>query len=139
LNQGLREASASAPSATSSTARRVKASLREALAKPMIRVATVVTRPALPSSMRIITTRRRTGWVTTASASLVVNPVPASADRAWKRAASWDMPVSTSARVATRVITSEMTATAKTLATASTATTYPKRRSASFPPGTVVP
>jgi hypothetical protein len=44
------------------------------------------------------------------------------------------MPVSTSARVATRVITSEMTATAKTLATASTATTYPKRRSASFPP-----
>jgi hypothetical protein len=39
--------------------------------------------------MRIITTRRRTGWVTTASASLVVNPVPDSADRDWKRAASW--------------------------------------------------
>ncbi len=49
----------------------------------------------------------------TPSACAVVNPVPESADRAGKRAASCDMPVSADARVATRVISSETTATAK--------------------------
>src|SRR3954451_6151423 len=51
--------------------------------------------------------RRRRGWLTTSSASAVVKPTPDSAERAWKRADSRDMPVSVSATVATRVIKSD--------------------------------
>jgi hypothetical protein len=68
---------------------------------------TAVTRPALPSSIRPPTIRRRTGWVTTSSASDVVNPTPVSAERAWKRADSRDIPVSDSATVATRTTSSD--------------------------------
>src|SRR4051794_20246373 len=89
-------------------------------------VATTVTIPALPSSMRTITTRRRTGWLTTLSASLVVKPTPDSAERAWKRALSRDMPVSVRAIVATRVMSSETTTTARSEIAA---TTVPRERS----------
>ncbi len=39
------------------------------------------------------TMRRRTGWSTTLSASLVVKPAPVNAERAWKRATSRPIPV----------------------------------------------
>ena len=47
-----------------------------------------VTIPTFPTSISHITMRRRTGWPTTASASLVVKPTPVNAERAWKRADS---------------------------------------------------
>ena len=62
------------------------------------------TAPAPLTSMSVMTMRRRAGWVTTASASEVVKPVPVNAKRAWKRACSRDMPVMVSAAVATRVM-----------------------------------
>ena len=61
------------------------------------RVATVVTRPAPPSRTSSITIRRRTGWLTTASASLVVNPAPENGERAWNRADPRDTRVNVSA------------------------------------------
>jgi hypothetical protein len=38
--------------------------------------ATLVTTPALDSSMSVSTMRGRTGWLTTSSASVVVKPTP---------------------------------------------------------------
>ncbi len=74
--------------------------------------------PAAPSSISWSTIRRRTGWLTTDSDSLVVKPAPLKADRAWNRAMSRDSPVAVSITVATRVITMEtvMTASSETMA-----------------------
>ena len=55
--------------------------------------------------------RRLTGWRTTLSDSVVVKPAPLKAERAWKRAASRDMPVAVNAIVAARVTTSEIIST----------------------------
>lgn len=90
-----------------------------------ISVAMTVTSPALPTSISNMTTRRRTGWPTTASAPPVVNPVPDSAERAWKRAASCESPVSTSATVATRAMSSETMTTTRTVASATILLEYP--------------
>jgi uncharacterized membrane protein len=90
-------------------------------------VPTTVTIPALPTSIRNITIRRRTGWFTTASDSLVVKPAPDSAERAWKRADSRDRPVSARATVATRVISSERITATNTLVSASTSSPFPAR------------
>ena len=43
---------------------------------------TIVTKPALRATIRVMMIRRRTGWSTTFSASLVVKPVPVKAERA---------------------------------------------------------
>ena len=76
-------------------------------------VATAVTSPARPISIRNMMICRRAGWFTTDSASDVVNPEPDSADRAWNRATSGDTPVRISATAATRVAVSEATTTKK--------------------------
>ena len=89
----------------------------------MISDATTVTMPALPNSIRNITTRRRTGCVSMFSASEVVKPTPESAERAWKRAVSRESPVTISATVAKRVTISETTTTMKTDVTAITSGT----------------
>ena len=44
--------------------------------------ATIVTNPAFPTVISNSTMRRRTGWLTTFSASRVVNPTPMKAERA---------------------------------------------------------
>ncbi|MET8453821.1 hypothetical protein [Streptomyces sp. NPDC005209] len=44
--------------------------------------ATTVAAPALPSSISIVAIRRRTGWLTMLSASVVVKPTPVKAERA---------------------------------------------------------
>lgn len=54
--------------------RRRRSSARAALSTPPRTPATAVTSPTLPKSMSAITIRRRTGWLTAASDSLVVNP-----------------------------------------------------------------
>ncbi len=82
--------------------------VRSAPPRPNSSPATRVAIPALPSSMRAITTRRRTGCDTTLSASAVVKPAPVNAERAWNRAASRDMPVDTRAAVAILVMISPM-------------------------------
>ena len=51
--------------------------------------------------------RRRAGCSRTCSDSFVVKPVPVHAERAWKRAASVDMPVSTSDTAVTLTMSSE--------------------------------
>jgi hypothetical protein len=79
---------------------------------------TAATTPALPSSISVMTMRRRTGCLTTSSDSLVVKPAPVKAERAWKRAASLDRPVSVSATVATRVTSSESSNTTSSVARA---------------------
>jgi hypothetical protein len=58
---------------------------------------TLATTPALPSTMSVITMRRRTGCASTCSASRVVNPTPRNAECAWKSATSSLTPVSASA------------------------------------------
>lgn len=63
--------------------------------------------PTLPMSISIMTTRRRSGWPTICSDSLVVKPAPVRAERAWKRATVRDIPVATRINVATRVTTRE--------------------------------
>ncbi len=79
----------------------------------------LVTTPAAPSSISCRTMRRRTGWLTTDSDSLVVKPAPLNADRAWNRAMSRESPVAVSITVATRVmmIESVMIARSETMAT----------------------
>jgi hypothetical protein len=62
--------------------------------------------------------RRRTGWLTTCSASLVVKPTPVSAERAWNLADSRDKPVRVKATVAMRLISSDKVRTIKTEASA---------------------
>ena len=54
--------------------------------------------------------RRRTGWFTTISLSLVVNPTPKNAEYAWKFAVSHDRPVIMSADAPTRTMMSEIAA-----------------------------
>lgn len=70
-------------------------------------VAITVAIPMLPSSISDMTIRRRTGWLTTDSASLVVKPAPVKAERTWKRTASRDNPVAIKAMAAMRVIISD--------------------------------
>ena len=81
--------------------------------------------PALPASISHMMIRRLTGWRTTLSDSVVVNPAPLKAERAWKRAASRDMPVAVSATVAARVTTSERVSTIMSVRMAATRTRYP--------------
>ncbi len=76
--------------------------------------------PALPKVMSQRMMRRRTGWLIAASASAVVNPTPISAERAWNAADSLDMPVPTSAIVATRAAVTNSRATIRSDRTAST-------------------
>lgn len=56
---------------------------------------------------------RRTGWRTRSSASVVVNPHPVKADRAWNRAISIDSPASTNAVGTMRIITGASTSTTR--------------------------
>jgi len=74
-------------------------------------VATTVAIPILPSSIRIIMIFRRTGWFMISSDSVVVNPTPEKAERAWKRAASWDKPVNVKAIAAILVTRRDRIAT----------------------------
>src|SRR4051812_5768664 len=82
--------------------------------------ASTVTIPALPSTTSHRTILRRTGWLTTDSASLVVNPTPKNAERAWNRATSRDSPVCSSAAVPTRVMISETVTVTRTAMKAAT-------------------
>ena len=82
--------------------------------------AMIVTRPAFPSSMRVRMMRRRIGWLTTDSDSLVVKPTPVIADRAWNLATSYGTPVAINATVAIRVTSSANITTTKSVAIAIT-------------------
>ncbi len=73
----------------------------------------LVANPTLPRSISAMMMRRRAGWATTASDSVVVNPTPVSADRAWKRADGRDIPVAVRAMVAIRVRSSDSMATTR--------------------------
>src|SRR3954471_16431729 len=88
--------------------------------------ARTVTIPALPSTTSHRTMRRRTGWLTTDSASLVVKPTPKNADRAWNRATSRERPVWTSAEVPTRVISRLTETVRRTAMTAATLWLFPQ-------------
>ncbi|MBP7829611.1 MAG: hypothetical protein KA248_06810 [Kiritimatiellae bacterium] len=77
----------------------------------MMAVARTDAIPILPHSIASMMIRRRTGWLTIASDSLVVKPTPEKAERAWNRADSCESPVSTSAVVTTRVINIEQVTT----------------------------
>ena len=85
----------------------------------------LVANPTLPRSISAMMMRRRAGWATTASDSVVVNPTPVSADRAWKRADGWDIPVAVSAMVAIRVRSSDSMATTRSRMTPYTKLFYP--------------
>src|SRR4051794_1912024 len=90
--------------------------------------ASTVTMPALPSSTSHRTIRRRTGWLTTVSASLVVKPTPKNALRAWKRATSRERPVCCSAEVPTRVMSRLTETVTRTAMTAATVWLFPDGR-----------
>ena len=73
-----------------------------------------VMKPAFPSSISSMMMRRRTGCCTTRSDSVVVNPAPVKADRAWNRASCRESPVSVRATVAIRTTNKErMTTTSR--------------------------
>ena len=63
--------------------------------------------------------------VTPASVSDVVKPVPVSAERAWKRADSWESPVRVSAVAAIRLISSDSTRMKTTVMIEVTHGSYP--------------
>ena len=67
--------------------------------------------PRLPTNMVVPMIRRRTRWLTTFSASVVVKPAPLIADLAWNAALSGGTPVAIEAPGATFVKATEMTAT----------------------------
>src|SRR5579875_3589777 len=94
--------------------------------KPMMSVLAEATMPALPSSIRVMITRRRKGWSTTFSDSEVVKPEPVKADRAWKRAAWEESPVATRMTVATLVIRRESATTTSSEPMAYTRPTLPQ-------------
>ena len=79
---------------------------------------TSVGTPRLPTNIAVEISLRRAGWLTTFSASEVVNPAPVKAERAWKAATSGGVPVATSAPVTSRVNSREMVATVRNVATA---------------------
>src|SRR3954454_12846904 len=124
-SSGLRATSATRPRPPPSTAMRLRVRPPLLLADRTTEASTV-TIPALPRSTSQMTIRRRTGWLTTDSASLVVNPTPKNADRAWNRATSRERPVCTSAEVPTRVISRLTETERRTAMTAATLWLFPQ-------------
>ena len=71
---------------------------------PIISVETVDIKPTLPSNIKILTIRLRTGCLTIYSDSLVVKPTPVKADLDCSLATSRESPVCTNAIVAILVM-----------------------------------
>jgi len=86
--------------------------------QPTNTVTTSVGVPRLPTNIVVPIIFRRAGWFTTFSASVVVNPAPLKAERAWKDATSGGRPVAISAPAAMRVNAIDSTATTKNVAIA---------------------